>query len=782
MSWVNEQLQSYALTADVEQTIADALQAAKDADATLKEELEKDIKDVSDDLKTAKDAFDDQIRTAIKDACADGGVIDTVIADQFSAALTTFQNSIDALAPRVEALETKIAAAQKSLAEILTRIQSIAVVADSSVEVPGDVTFEILPVSAAKALVALEGAKDSLKFQAVEVETKGGESNFNDFVIDSLKMDNAGEFVLVSVSPNPDASWKADFKAGTLNLSARLLVEAYSGSGNYVCKTSEYFPVNYVAPVITTTGTAKAKLDGTSEVDVTWVQLWENGPKWATINVGATITDYASLATATADLEYLKNNYSPYITENVGGLYAWSTPGANARIAYWDSNVSCGTEDIATTLWGSEWKTPSQADFNNLRNYNDDGTAALETALTEWTWCDGSTTQYVSGCTLAGFKVSGKGAYASNSIFLPAASRYNSYQYQSNPGSISSNWSNMFSTTKAVFLWSSAPNPQNDAQAYYLYAKYNSSTSATTLQLNGIWKSMGNSVRAVLNENVIPITGITLSKTAASIKAGDTETLTATVSPDNATNKTLTWSSSNTAVATVDENGVVTGVSAGTATITATAHDGSGVSASCIVTVEHASVQLWEGGPYWATTNIGASTPEEYGYYFAWGYTEGCVRNSADDGWVLASDGTTAKQFNTTDFPNRSDSAFQDAATAAWGSDWRMPTDAEFKTLINKDSSNKCTVEYVTEGVKGIKITGTETGYTANSIFLPAAGYGNGSDLSSAGAIGYYWSSTQSSSGPACGLRFIPGNDGTSRVSNYNRFIGYSVRPVRSSL
>ncbi len=82
------------------------------------------------------------------------------------------------------------------------------------------------------------------------------------------------------------------------------------------------------------------------------------------------------------------------------------------------------------------------------------------------------------------------------------------------------------------------------------------------------------------------VNSISLSETALTFrKAGETATLTATAAPSNATNKSVTWTSSNTAVATVDNNGLVTAVANGTATITATANDGSNVSASCAVTI-----------------------------------------------------------------------------------------------------------------------------------------------------------------------------------------------------
>ena len=82
-----------------------------------------------------------------------------------------------------------------------------------------------------------------------------------------------------------------------------------------------------------------------------------------------------------------------------------------------------------------------------------------------------------------------------------------------------------------------------------------------------------------------PVESITLSMTTAKMKVGEELTLTATITPDDATNKELNWTTSNSDAATVDENGKVSAVGTGTATITATATDGSGVAASCEVTV-----------------------------------------------------------------------------------------------------------------------------------------------------------------------------------------------------
>ena len=93
-----------------------------------------------------------------------------------------------------------------------------------------------------------------------------------------------------------------------------------------------------------------------------------------------------------------------------------------------------------------------------------------------------------------------------------------------------------------------------------------------------------------VNEKVYAVTGVSLDQSSATIKEGANVTLTATITPANATNKNVSWTSSNEAVATV-ANGVVTGVSVGTAVITVTTEDG-GMTASCTVTVESATIAV----------------------------------------------------------------------------------------------------------------------------------------------------------------------------------------------
>ena len=161
----------------------------------------------------------------------------------------------------------------------------------------------------------------------------------------------------------------------------------------------------------------------------------------------------------------------------------------------------------------------------------------------------------------------------------------------------------------------------------------------------------------------------------------------------------------------------------------------------------------------WATCNVGATTPEDYGHYFAWGET------SPKDEYTEDNCSTYGKLMS-----DISGNAQYDAATANWGGTWRMPTDAEMKELIDK-----CTWTWTTQnGVNGYNVKGPN----GNSIFLPAAGSRGGSSLDSAGSGGDYCSSTPCDYGRdyyAYGLYF--GSDGQG-IGDYYRYYGLSVRPV----
>ena len=161
----------------------------------------------------------------------------------------------------------------------------------------------------------------------------------------------------------------------------------------------------------------------------------------------------------------------------------------------------------------------------------------------------------------------------------------------------------------------------------------------------------------------------------------------------------------------------------------------------------------------WATCNVGASSPEDYGNYYAWGET------TTKSEYTNSNSKTYGKSIN--DIKGNTQ---YDAARANWGGDWRMPTESEMEDLIYK-----CTWTWTTQnGVKGYKVTSK---VNSNSIFLPAAGYRDGSSLNDAGGDGNYCSSTpyESNGYYAYGLYF---NSSNHDMVYYDRFIGRSVRPV----
>ena len=203
-------------------------------------------------------------------------------------------------------------------------------------------------------------------------------------------------------------------------------------------------------------------------------------------------------------------------------------------------------------------------------------------------------------------------------------------------------------------------------------------------------------------------------------------------------------------------------------------------------------------GVKWASFNLGASKPEEYGDYFAWGETEPHYESIASDGtftWKIGYEDGYAwsnykwceGSYNTLTKYNSSSSyvtvdnlatldAEDDAATVNWGGTWRTPTDDEW-TWLQENCTWTWTSDYNGSGVAGRIVTSKIEGYTSNSIFLPAAGRPRNPYIFNAGTYGYYWSSSigTDNSFNARIVHFF--SDYVDRKNDY-RFHGLSVRPV----
>ena len=124
----------------------------------------------------------------------------------------------------------------------------------------------------------------------------------------------------------------------------------------------------------------------------------------------------------------------------------------------------------------------------------------------------------------------------------------------------------------------------------YAFVNWKENGSIVSTNANYTFTLNGNR-NLVANFQTIPVTGVSLNKTALSLVVGTTETLVATIQPANATNQNVSWASSNTSIASVDATGKVTAVAAGSATITLTTQDGN-KTATCAVTVTAATVPV----------------------------------------------------------------------------------------------------------------------------------------------------------------------------------------------
>ena len=186
----------------------------------------------------------------------------------------------------------------------------------------------------------------------------------------------------------------------------------------------------------------------------------------------------------------------------------------------------------------------------------------------------------------------------------------------------------------------------------------------------------------------------------------------------------------------------------------------------------------------WAACNVGATTPEGYGDYFAWGETTAkemynwntykwatATYNAEGTKWTLE----TLSKYNTDDSYGTIDNKTvldlaDDAANVNWGGAWRMPTYEEWQELINN-----CTWTWTTlNDINGYEVKGSN----GNTIFLPAAGYRNLGDVDNAGSRGYYWSSSLGTSNSYEAWNAFFNSDNNIGGIDNNRYYGLSVRAV----
>lgn len=280
------------------------------------------------------------------------------------------------------------------------------------------------------------------------------------------------------------------------------------------------------------------------------------------------------------------------------------------------------------------------------------------------------------------------------------------------------------------------------------------------------------------NTPIVAATAISLSTHELTLEKGANEVLTVSFTPENVTNKSLTWVSSNKSISEVTD-GIVVGVGVGSTEIIVKHGD---LIDKCTVTVViSATINAVDLGlsVKWAECNLGASAPEEYGDYYAWGETEtkevyswvSYKFRTSGENWdnVKFSKYNTNESYGTVDNKTVLDPE-DDVAHVKLGGSWRLPTDQEWTEL-----RTQCTWTWTTEnGVNGRRVTGPN----GNSIFLPAAGGRGGTGLSGVGSLGSYWSSSLSSGYPIGAWYVYFYSDDVYRGDYGSRYYGLSVRPV----
>lgn len=446
-----------------------------------------------------------------------------------------------------------------------------------------------------------------------------------------------------------------------------------------------------------------------------------SGTMWASFNVGASTP------------------------EECGGYYAWGET-KEKDVYDWSTYIHCdgsssichdlgddisGTEyDVAHVKWGGNWYMPTMNEINEL----------FDNCTSEWMTLNG-----VNGRKFTS-NING------NSIFLPAAG---------------CRWSdNLRYVGDNGLFWSSTSDPSNPNSAQN--RGFNS--YSTMLGFGG--SCAGLSIRPVYYGFQI-----SLSSQKIELIVGESKKINFIRGSGS-----YTIENRNTEVAMVTINGntiLINALKEGETTIIVTDTQlettaNISVKVSNDITSEiPVAIDLGlPSGTMWASCNVGASTPEEYGGYYAWGETEEKETYTLEN--YIHCDGSYETYH---DLGANISGTEYDVAHVKWGGNWCMPSKDDIQELLSY-----CVSDWTAfNGIKGMKFTSKING---NSIFLPAAGLRSGDGLELAGQLGYYWSSTSNMGNinhlDAPYLVFGFFNDAFNFISDggMERNNGRSVRPV----
>lgn len=423
-----------------------------------------------------------------------------------------------------------------------------------------------------------------------------------------------------------------------------------------------------------------------------------SGTLWAACNIGASVPeeygDYFAWGETkgykNGKTEFSQSSYSMYST-----VYTNYTFEGKTELMLED--------DAAYVNWGEGWRMPSQEQITEL----------LDERFTihEWTEQNG-----VIGSRIISRE-------NGNSIFLPAAGYFNQDAHR---------YVGIFN-----YFWTRdlSPNTNSGAKADIYVMSMDGPRAEAQFRFYGL------NVRPVLTKK--SVLEVRLSTNSLSIDEGETALLAAQLYPSGISDVDVEWVSSNPEIASVAENGMVTANHYGVTSITARAMADNEIVATCIVNVSpyHECVDLQlPSGTLWATCNVGASVPEEFGYYYSWA-NNGLQKNYTWESYKWCNGTATSMTTYCTnpvygEVDNRGTMRISDdAASVLWGVHWGIPTFAQLEELLD----NKYTMlkEETLNGIKGMRIISRSNG---KSVFFPYAGVKVGTSDVSVGDWGHYWS------------------------------------------